>query len=497
MTFKTTGDSSPISDREAVSSYHQFANKIDSSPATKSSNSIRESSTTLSPAVELDREKAVLDQPDTHSSDASVAGQPLGTVDFQNFRCYSIYQVFLRTGWIFKTESIIMPAVLDLIGGSGWLRGCLPMLNRLGQSVPPLLASDLVRNNRLKKRGLAFTTSVMGFCFLVLSFLWFITGGTPSNWLPYVFLFIYGIFFAATGINQLQVVTITGKLIRVDYRGRVGMMATLLGSIIACLMAWFLLRLWLPAAPTVAGSAPAGGNFPAIFAFTGIMFLVSAIVALRFREIPDHPRQDRRSSLALLRSTWSTLRSDKNFRRLTLIAALFGMCLTLFPHYQNMARGRLSLGLDSLVPWVIAQNLGAAFFTLPAGWFADRLGNRIVIRVIMLVLIVPPILAIVASHLPGLGSLGFNIVFFLIGLTPVTFRVLFNYTLEVTQQSEHPRYLSTLSLFMAGPAIFTSALFGALVDWISFEFVFGIVVVCLIVAWLLTFTLKEPRHESR
>ena len=40
-----------------------------------------------------------------------------------NFRLAVLYMVFMRTGWIFKTESIIMPAVLDVIGGAGWCEG--------------------------------------------------------------------------------------------------------------------------------------------------------------------------------------------------------------------------------------------------------------------------------------------------------------------------------------------------------------------------------------
>lgn len=440
----------------------------------------------------LDSREPSPDQADS----TQVIGSPLSATDFRNFRFYSLFQIFLRTGWIFKTESIIMPAVLDLIGGSGWLRGCLPMLNRLGQSVPPLLVSDHVRNASWKKIGLSLSTAIMGLCFLALSWIWWMTGGQRQPWLPYVFLLIYGIFFAFTGINQLQLVTLTGKLIRVDYRGRVGMVATLIGSIIACLLAWFLLRIWLPGSPSRPGLPEDQGNFAAIFGFTGLMFLIAAVLAWGFQESPDIRRFDRRSGIALFRSTWLTIRKDPNFRLLTIIAALFGMSLTLFPHYQSLARDRLSLGLAALVPWVIAQNLGAAVFSVPAGWLADRLGNRIVIRIVMLTLCIPPILAIIASYFPEIGTRGFIAVFFLVGLTPVTFRVLFNYTLEIIEPSEHPRYLSTLSLFMAGPAIFTSAFFGALVDWISFEFVFGVVVACLMLGWLLTFKLVEPRHAG-
>jgi hypothetical protein len=98
----------------------------------------------------------------------------------RNFGLAVLYMVLMRTGWIFKTESIIMPAVLDVIGGSGWLRGCLPMLNRFGQSVPPLLASDRIRNAPLKKIGLFVSTLTMGLCFLTLSVVWMLTGGEKS-----------------------------------------------------------------------------------------------------------------------------------------------------------------------------------------------------------------------------------------------------------------------------------------------------------------------------
>ena len=112
-----------------------------------------------------------------------------------------------------------------------------------------------------------------------------------------------------------------------------------------------------------------------------------------------------------------------------------------------------------------------------------------------MLLCVAPVLALTLARLGDAGQPWFTAVFLLLGLTPVTFRILNNYTLEVTEKISHPRYLSTLSLAMAGPAILTSSFFGAMVDWVSFEFVFAIVVICVFVGWLLTFTLEEPRHK--
>ena len=48
-----------------------------------------------------------------------------------NFFTLAAIQIVMRTGWIFKTESIVIPAIMDMLSGEAWLRGCLPMLNRL------------------------------------------------------------------------------------------------------------------------------------------------------------------------------------------------------------------------------------------------------------------------------------------------------------------------------------------------------------------------------
>lgn len=59
----------------------------------------------------------------------------------RNIACLVTYQVVARVGWIFKTETVIMPAVLDACIASGMLRGFLPVLNRIGTSLFPLVVA--------------------------------------------------------------------------------------------------------------------------------------------------------------------------------------------------------------------------------------------------------------------------------------------------------------------------------------------------------------------
>src|SRR5438067_2914236 len=100
----------------------------------------------------------------------------------RNFWILVIYQVVLRAGWIFKTESVVMPHAADALDPSGLARGWLPLLNRFGQSVPPVLAARHVNNLPKKQRAYMITTAAMTACFLGLTSLWIVPGaaGHPS-----------------------------------------------------------------------------------------------------------------------------------------------------------------------------------------------------------------------------------------------------------------------------------------------------------------------------
>ena len=415
-----------------------------------------------------------------HPPESEIANGP------QNLFRMAVSQILFRIGWIFKTESVIMPAFLDLIGGSGFLRGCLPMLNRFGQSIPPLLLSEHVANLPRKKFAMFATTMLMGICFLTLSAVWFFTDGKWSA-MPVFFLVIYALFFTATGINQLLSNTLVGKLITVRSRGRLAAISSFVGGLMAVAAAWLLLRGWL---------TDSSGRFDLIFGFTGLLFVTGGVVALFFIEPEDTVVKDIQAPWPLIRSSLGMVVGDRNFRLLMIVAAMFGMSMTLTPHYQTLARTRLDVGLTSLIPWVIAQHIGASMVSVPAGWLADRCGNRIVVQWLLFLLTLAPLTALGLSYLGTGGRMAFPLVFFMLGLLPITFRFLTNYTLETTDASNHPRYLSTLGLFLSAPVIATSVLFGWLADWLGFEFVFLLIWAGMVFGWLVSLRLDEPRHAD-
>jgi predicted MFS family arabinose efflux permease len=409
-----------------------------------------------------------------------------------NFFWLALHQVIVRIGWIFKTESIVMPAFLDFIGGGPVLRGFLPVLNRFGFSVPPVLYAQRLSATRTKKWHLARNTLAMSVPFALLSAIW-ASGvwqsdqGAKQAWLPFLVLVIYGIFFVLMGMNQLSTHVLQGKLVRADLRGRLMTTSIVVGSPLAILAAWNYMEAWLANPDT---------GFAWIFGATALAFAVASLAMIPVHETPDRGgKPDAR--WAPFSDVVRLLASDKNFRKLALVAALFGATFMLFPHYQAMGREQLGLGFDDLILWLCVQNGAIAVLSLLMGPLADRFGNRLALRLTVFGCAATPLLAWAMAHLaPDAGRHWFWLVFATTGITPVTIKLISNYTLEIALREHHPRYVSTVGLCLAAPVIVGAPLVGMLIKWIGYGPVFLGGAAVLAIAGMLTFRLIEPRNNS-
>ena len=305
-----------------------------------------------------------------------------------NFLVVVVYQVILRCGWIFKTESIVMPAVLRTLGAEGWLRGFLPAISRFGMCVPPLLLASRISAVPRKKWLIFVCTGMMAACFLTLAVTWKVVP-LKTSWLPVLFLAVYALFFVAVGINNLVGNTIQGKLIKVKSRGRLLKLANFWGAAFAIVLAGLLMPGWLKGE---------NGSFQWIFAFTGICFAIAAFCVFQLKEHPDGFQHQPGKAGGSLRDLLAPLRQDAPFRRLCLVGGLFSFSVMLFPHYQPMAEDELEFSLKSLVLWVMVQNAGTGLFSLIVGPIADRHGYRLVLRILLIVVASTPLLAITLAN---------------------------------------------------------------------------------------------------
>jgi len=422
--------------------------------------------------------------------------RPLGRTSAREIRntCWIVvYQLLARVGWVFKTETVIMPAVLDTVADSGLLRGLLPVLNRGGQSIPPLFfAGPLSRMPR--KWPVAVVTSVaLAASFGILAAAWEPLAAARPQLLAGLFLVLYASFSAVNGLNQLVLATLQGKLIQPGNRGRALLISVAIGSVLAIAASILLLGPWL---------AESDG-FPKIFAATAIFFAAASVVPAFLDEPRDEPtgQEGRPASglglLAGLASWRRILAADPPLRRLTVVAACFSAVIMLFPHYQAFARDSLGTPMTSLVTWVVVQNVATGLVSIVAGPLADRRGTRIVLIGLVAVSALTPLIVTGLSLVPpAVAGRWFWLVYAPLGLNPITLKILMGYALELAPGiPEHPRYVSIVGAALAAPFVL-SPLIGLAVDQIGARPVFVAGAAVIAAGAVIAVGLPEPRYRE-
>ena len=434
-------------------------------------------------------------QPSPSPGDPSIRALDDGEREAKNTLWIECYQIAIRVGWIFKTETIIMPAVLDAVVDSGFLRGLLPVLNRGGQSVPPLLVAGALARWPRKKWSLVSTSLAMAGCFAMLAVAWGPLQASRPDLLAIVFLVVYATFSSIVGVNQLAFAALQGKLISPGHRGRAMVVSVTVGSVLAILAAIMLLGPWLKEA----------GGFPKIFAATAVFFAIAAIAPIFL----DEPADAAPSLAAGGQSPWqvvsaglagwrATIAADRMLVRLSLVAACFSAVLMMFPHYQAFARDRLGSGAGSLLAWVCTQNAATGLASLVAGPVSDRRGTRIVLVWLIALSALTPLVVTALSVLPHSTAVNwFWIVYVPLGLNPISLKLFTNYALELAPSSaDHARYVSIVLAALAVPFVL-SPLVGLAVDRFGFRHVFMIGAAIILVGAVIAAGLPEPRQRIR
>lgn len=415
-------------------------------------------------------------------------------VEATNFLLLAAQQVLLRVGWIFKTESIVMPVFLDFIGGGPVLRGLMMVLNRLGLSVPPVVFSRQLKVARHKKWLFGACSLGMAAAFAALSAVCWTGGwrderGEPRWWMPVLFLALYGLFFALTGMNQLAAHSLQGKLVRATRRGRLFTLAVVVGSPVAITLAWWLMPGWL---------AEPGRGFALLFASSAVAFAISGLVSFALREAPDAFEQDRSPVWQYFQHAWQVIAHDASARALALLVVLFSVTFMLFPHYVAAVDDSPGFNLGRMTVWVCVQNAGTAALSLVVGPLADRFGNRAALHLTIAGVALSPVIATAGLLGPSELRTDYSwLMFVTIGFTPVTIRLLVNYALEIAPRHDHPKYVSAIGLCMAVPVMIGAPLVG----WAAGQFGYLPVYVggatVLAAAVVQTFRIPEPRHALR
>ncbi len=405
----------------------------------------------------------------------------------RNFLILAFMAISRRVGWIFKTESIIMPGFIYTLTDSSAIRGLLPLISRSGRSFPQFIIAHWVNRLKLKWPAIFAASLVMAMTWGGLSFMIFLFPGARSYIILIAFFLTYALFWIANGGAILLEGVLHGKLVPANRRGRLLAASNAIGCLLAIVAVYFLLERWLDSG---------NSGYSMIFGATSVLFFVSAFSVLAIKEPPHLSEENSRTFRSFVVDSASIISTDKNFRRLIYVISMFYAFHFLFPHYTVFGMQSLGLKGRSFISFLIAQNTVNALGSLIMGYMADRRGNKNVLTILIVAGGCVPLLALGIAALPtSLGRNLYWLVFACIGVAPVLQRILVNYVLEICPAERHSQYLGTMNLILMLPTM-ASPLVGYAIDYFSFRPIFIVCSMIVFCGAILSLKLDEPRKQG-
>jgi len=215
----------------------------------------------------------------------------------RNFLTFAMIFISRRIGWIFKTESIIMPGFVYTLTSSGAVRGILPLINRFGRSLPPFIVAHWVNKLKYKRPALFWASFVMAAVWGLLSIAMLSSLGAKSHLILLTFFITYTIHWIANGNSNLFEGVLQGKLIPAERRGRLLAASNGLGCLLAIIAVYFFMEKCLSHQ----------NGYSIIFGMTSGFFFISAFLILILKEPPDVPEVNRETFKQFIASSASIM----------------------------------------------------------------------------------------------------------------------------------------------------------------------------------------------
>jgi hypothetical protein len=351
----------------------------------------------------------------------------------RNFRAMALYTSFMQMGWIFKTESTVIPMFVTFLTTNPMLISIVPILSRLPQFLSQFLFLGVVERARQRKRVLIAATSVFTLAWGGIALtLWF-GGALPPVGLLTAFLVLYAVGWTAMGVERVANRVLQYTLIPTRRRGRVfgigGSVGRFSALISGAIIADFMGR-----------ATDFRLNFALLFTCAFVFFVVTVLCQLSFKE-PARPAvpPDHMGLRQIATDGWRLLRSDVDFRRIFMIGSFQSFSVNLFAFYVPYAR-TWSASPDfpqhlgrALGKGLTIQHLVVGVLSLALGLVVDWKGNRVVLRGLCFLLAnIPLAMILIGRYVPIDARLtALLAVYAMIGCLPVMARVTGNYVLEI------------------------------------------------------------------
>lgn len=386
----------------------------------------------------------------------------------------------------FSEPFSVLPVFLETFGISRTMIGLLISIIKTGSALPQLIVAAKLRRLRSGKPILfvAIWGRWLAWGLIAAAVFWW--GDSAHTMVLISFVILLFLFSFSGGVANVPFFNMIAKAIPADKRGRFFGLRQFWGGLAAVGAGW-LVR-WILALPSI--SFPQ--NYGYLFLITFVLLTFGYIALTLFRE-PEHEAvtaAEEKQNKAL--SIWAYLRQFASLRTVILSQMTSQSLLIAMPFFVLYAKEALHFPVSWVGYFVMAQMLGGVVSNFLWAKLSDRFGNRIVIQLSILTAVAALIFALLGRSF-ALYVLVFVFAGFYLNGAGIGYK---NYIMELGDEKERPRLISIQGTLMF-PVYFFPLLGGVLVDRFGFFVTFLFTAVVLLISFLLSFQLCEPRKGQK
>jgi len=405
-----------------------------------------------------------------------------------NFTMGLIHGILYLGGEAFYNPDTILPIFLDhftksktLIGLSSTLIG---RLGGIASVFPQLLVANKIENKTHKKPLLIFAITVRALSWGLLAFTTYIFNNTYPN-LTIFFLFVTLILHTFMGgIAAVPFFDIWGKSLPSNLRGRFFGYRQLWGGILAIGSGLIVKNI------LENNAIEFPYNFALLFSLVFIFLSISYIALGSVKEPTEKVYKNQLPFKDFLKKAFLIIKKNSNYKKFIMVEILVGAGGMALPFYILYLKDTSGIRLGTVGILLSAQMLGSVLSNILWAHLSDFVGNKKVIQISTFAGLMVPIIALITQfknellYLLLFAIIGFFIAGRTIGNT--------NYLLDIAPPKDRPIYIS-----LTGTLLFPVSLFpligGLIAQYISYNMLFVITGIPILLGFILSFNLKESR----
>jgi MFS family permease len=416
----------------------------------------------------------------------------------KNYNLGVINGVLFGIGDSFSNANLVLSLLIRQLGGSLALVGLLPALQTGGYLIPQMIVSG-------RLQAMPYKLFLYRRAAVARMIIWLILTGMvfASNWLSntvslWLFVICYMIFNIGGGTSTLAFQDVVAKVVPPRRRGSFYGNRQLYSGLLTVILVGPLIQ-WL-----LSDNSPI--HSPYNFGVLCLLSFVFYVPGLYAFSIIKEPRQENLgapiSMLDGLRRAPVIMRENQNYRLFIIARMITRVGQIAEPFYLIYATESLGLSAGVAGIFISLRAIAGALSNLLWGPLSARKGNRTLMIISGVMMIITPALALVGPilvHSLGLGSLSMTIalgVMFLISGAAADGSNIGNstYLLEIVPENERPTYVGLANTTL-GIVTFLPIIGGWLVSMVGYEGTFIISIVFAIFGLIATYRLSEPMQN--